>query len=81
MILAVQMNILGLSFSSDVKIIHFNINLDIDEIKPTDEIHHIDEIHNFDEIHHIDEIIHIDEVHYLDEIHHLVESLTLHSLA
>ena len=32
MILAVQVNILGLSFSSDVKIIHFNINLDIDEI-------------------------------------------------
>ena len=60
MTLAVQMNILGLSFSSDVKIIHFNINLDIDEIKPTDEIHHIDEIHNFDETHHIDEILHID---------------------
>ena len=57
MILAVQMNNLGLSFSSDVKIIHFNINLDIDEIKPINEIHHIDEIHNFDDIHHLVEIL------------------------
>ena len=62
MILAVQMNILGLSFSSDVKIIHFNIHLDIDENKLTDEIHHIDEIYNFDEIHHLDEILCVDEV-------------------
>ena len=31
MIFAVQVNILGLSFSSVVKIIYFNINLDIDE--------------------------------------------------
>ena len=61
MILAVQMNILGLSFSSDVKIIHFNINLDIDEINPIDKIHHIDGIHSFDEIHHLDEILRIDE--------------------
>ena len=59
MILAVQMNILRLSFSSNFKIIYFNINLDIDEIKPTDEIHHIDEIHNFDEIHHLDEYHHL----------------------
>ena len=56
-----------------IEIIHFNINLDIDEIKPTDEIHHIDEIHNFDEIHHVDEILCIDEVQFLDEYHHLVE--------
>ena len=61
-ILVVQVNILELLFSSDVKIIHFTINLDIDEIKPTDEIDHIDEIHNFDEIDHIDEILHIDKV-------------------
>ena len=67
MILAVQVNILGLLFSSDVKIIHFNINLDIDGIKPTDEIH------NFDEIYHLDEILCIDEVQYRDECHHLVE--------
>ena len=73
MILAVQVNILGLLFSSDVKIIHFNINLDIDGIKPTDEIHFIDEIHNFDEIYHLDEILCIDEVQYRDECHHLVE--------
>ena len=73
MTLAVQMNILGLSFSSDVKIIHFNINLDIDEIKPTDEIHHSDEIHNFDEIHPLDEILCIDEVQNLDQYDHLVE--------
>ena len=67
MILAVQVNNLGVSFFSNVRIIHFNINLDIDEIKPTDEIHHIDEIHNFDEIHHVDEIHCIDEAQYLDE--------------
>ena len=73
MILAVQMNILGLSFSSDVKIIPININLDIDEIKPTDEIHHSDEIHNFDEIHPLDEILCIDEVQNLDQYDHLVE--------
>ena len=62
MILAVQVKILGLLFSTDVEIIHFNINLDIDEIKYTDEIHHIDEIHNTDEIHHLDEILCINEV-------------------
>ena len=73
MILAVQVNILGLSFSTDVKIIHFNVNLDMDEIKPVDEIHHIGEIRNFDEIHHLNEIFCIDEVQYLDEYHHLVE--------
>ena len=62
MTLIVQVNILGLSFSSDDEIIHFNINLGIDIIHLIDEIHHIDEIHNSDEIHHIDEILHIDEV-------------------
>ena len=73
MILAVQVNILGLLFSSDVKIIHFNINLDIDGIKPTDEIHFIDEIHNFDEIYHLHEILFIDQVQFHDECNHLVE--------
>ena len=62
MILAVQVNILGLSFSSDDEIIHSNISLGIDVIHLIDEIHYIDEIHNFDKIHHIDEILHIDEV-------------------
>ena len=69
MILIVQVNILGLSFSSDDEINHFNINLGIDVI------------HLIDEIHHIDEVLCIDEVQYLDETHHLVEILTLHSLA
>ena len=73
MFLAVHVNILGLSSPSDVKIIRFNINLDIDEIKPTDEIHHSDEIHNFDEIHPLDEILCIDEVQNLDQYDHLVE--------
>ena len=81
MILIVQVNILGLSFSSDDEIIHFNINLGIDVIHLIDEIHHIDEIHKFDEIHHIDEILCIDEVQYLDETYHFVEILTLYSLA
>ena len=58
MFLAVQVNILGLSFFSDVKIINFNINLDIDEINPTDETHQIDEIH------HVDEILCIEKVQY-----------------
>ena len=53
MILIVQVNILGLSFSSDDEIIHFNINLGIDVIHLIDEINHIDEIHKFDEIYHI----------------------------
>ena len=69
MIPIVQVNILGLSFSSDDKIINFNINLGIDLIRPIDKIHHIDEI------------LRIDEVQYLDETHHLVLILTLHSLA
>ena len=57
MILIVQVNIMGLSFSSDDEIINFNINLGIDVIQLFDEIHHIDEIHKFDVIHHIDEIL------------------------
>ena len=56
MILIVQ-DILGLLFSSDDEIIHFNINLGIDVIHLIDEIHHINEIHKFDVIHHIDEIL------------------------
>ena len=57
MILIVQVNILGLSFSSDDELIHFNINLGVDVIHLIDEIHHINEIHIFDVIHHIDEIL------------------------
>ena len=81
MILIVQVNILGLSFSSYDDIIHFNINLGVDVIHLIHEIHHIDECHEFDEIHHIDEVLRIYEVQYLDETHHLVDILTLHSLA
>ena len=50
------MNIPGVMFSSDVKIIPFIINVD--------ETNNIDGIYNSDEIHHIDEILHIDEVQY-----------------
>ena len=57
MILIVQISILGLSFSSDDEIIHFNINLGVDVIHLIDEIHHINEIHIFDVIHHRDEIL------------------------
>ena len=50
------MNILGMMFSSDGKIIPFIINLDVDEINHIDGIHHVDMIHHVDIIHHIDEI-------------------------
>ena len=56
MILIVQVNILGLSFSSDDEIIHFNINLGIDVIHLIDEINHIDEIQDIDALNYIDAV-------------------------
>ena len=64
----VQMNILGMMFSSDVKIIPFIINLDVDEINHIDGIHHVDIIHHIDEIHSFDEIYHEDEILHIDEV-------------
>ena len=70
-----QVNILGLLFSSDTKITQFNKTLYLDVINHTDDLHHINDIHHIDKNHHINESHHKDEIHCLDKIHHLVQIL------